>query len=1140
MLKKLDFGEMKRKKRIAWILAFFALQLASVSAQVGDTVEATRFLTLATEQIDSSDYEKGIANCDKAIQIYESVDAQYYKLGYAYNLKGDGFYEAGQYDKAIAYFMNARDILSNHYKTVHTEIAQSINFLGLCHWRKGNLGQAANFFQEGLDMRRQLLGHTHTKVADSYNNLGNIALAQRALSKALTFYQKALAIRTETLGEQHLDVASSYNNMGSCFRYAGEFETAIQLYTKSLNIRQSKLGKDHPKSGQNFLNLGDCFSQMGQIDSALVYLNQALQIFKTHYPEDHIELANVNINLGNCYSALGNHTQARSFFEKSLVIQVAHYQKDSPNLISVYNSLATTFEKQGDYQKALGYLENNLHILNTNPSFGAEHPFTGFTFTNIGTVQMELGQYDAALTNFSKAYAIYTARNDEEKIAETFNSIGNCLMKQGNYWEAIRNFKQGLELLKSQSADKGKQALIVSNIGYGFYEMGELSTAYKSALEALQLMEKQYGENSPNLASFKTNIAQILVAQEKYKVAFQQFEEVNTLIGIDLNNPKVPSYMDEPIDVLRLLNANGSAHLAYYQKNKNEAVLSEALTLFNYAIRVTEQVRNQYQEVTSKRQLGETSHESFIGAIQTCYQLYQITQQENYLEQAFQYSEKSRSHLILAALNTSNATSFSGIPDSLLAQERSLKSTITFYEKKKQIAIQKGSAVNQDLLDEYNHKIFQNKQLYEQLIQRFETEFPAYFELKYEENLSTIADLQLDLLTPDHSLIEYFVADTSTFVFVINKDKASMAELPIGVDTLAKKVSLLRKYIHAYYTDTKQQTGDTYQKALTDYTFLGYDLYQKIVQPIENQLAVKLTVINGSILNFLPFDALIASPVKQVHQPKSYNYLLKNYEISYGYSANLLHRLIKEKQSKRKQQLLAFAPIFSNTDYRNLAPLAHNFPEVDAITKLITGDVFTGPKATKTKFQELAHLYQIIHLSTHGQSDMEQGDYSYLAFAENADSTQEDLLYAKDIYNLDLQADLVVLSACETGTGEVSRSEGAISLGRAFFYSGAKSILNTLWSVDDASTGELMQQFYRDIRDGFTRSTALRKAKLNFIEEGKYAHPYYWSAFMLIGKRGEIQLDDGFNWQRLFIPSLLSLVGIGWLVFVRLKNSKQS
>lgn len=154
-----------------------------------------------------------------------------------------------------------------------------------------------------------------------------------------------------------------------------------------------------------------------------------------------------------------------------------------------------------------------------------------------------------------------------------------------------------------------------------------------------------------------------------------------------------------------------------------------------------------------------------------------------------------------------------------------------------------------------------------------------------------------------------------------------------------------------------------------------------------------------------------------------------------------------------------------------------------AAQKLLGGDVFSDTSATEKRFNEVAGNYRILHLSTHGKADDRVGDYSYLVFSPQKDAIENELLYCRDIYNLSLNADLVVLSACETGIGKLRRGEGIISLARAFAYAGAKSIVNSLWSVNDASTQELMVGFYKGLKKGDTKSQALAQAKRRFLEE---------------------------------------------------------
>ncbi|MEZ4935714.1 MAG: CHAT domain-containing protein [Saprospiraceae bacterium] len=173
--------------------------------------------------------------------------------------------------------------------------------------------------------------------------------------------------------------------------------------------------------------------------------------------------------------------------------------------------------------------------------------------------------------------------------------------------------------------------------------------------------------------------------------------------------------------------------------------------------------------------------------------------------------------------------------------------------------------------------------------------------------------------------------------------------------------------------------------------------------------------------------------------------------------------------------------------------------EVKAASLFWNGDYYLNADATEDRFNEVAGNYRIVHLSTHGVADSRSGDYSYLAFAEQKDSLENEFLYVRDLYNIQLNADLVTLSACETAAGELQRGEGIISLARAFAYAGAKSILTTLWVADDSATRDLMKVFYQQLKNGEAKDRALQKAKQELLGNGRFAHPFFWAGFVPVG-----------------------------------------
>jgi CHAT domain-containing protein len=254
---------------------------------------------------------------------------------------------------------------------------------------------------------------------------------------------------------------------------------------------------------------------------------------------------------------------------------------------------------------------------------------------------------------------------------------------------------------------------------------------------------------------------------------------------------------------------------------------------------------------------------------------------------------------------------------------------------------------------------------------------------------------------------------------------------------------------------------------------------------------------------------------------RDHAYLLREHSISYSFSATLLREMMQKKhQTIPTKPLLAYAPFFDGdttslakiftddvTMRRNLTPLSNSGEEAYRIAKSMGGEAIVGKEATEQKFIETVSSARIIHLATHGQADDKSGDYSFLAFAPLKDSLENELLYVRDLYNLTLNADLVVLSACETGIGKLQRGEGIISLARAFAYAGSKSIVTSLWSVNDAKTKDLMLLFYNNLKKGKSKDAALREAKLSFINKNAQpnANPFFWAGFIGIGDMSKMR-----------------------------------
>jgi CHAT domain-containing protein len=271
--------------------------------------------------------------------------------------------------------------------------------------------------------------------------------------------------------------------------------------------------------------------------------------------------------------------------------------------------------------------------------------------------------------------------------------------------------------------------------------------------------------------------------------------------------------------------------------------------------------------------------------------------------------------------------------------------------------------------------------------------------------------------------------------------------------------------------------------------------------------------------------------------------LIQQYELNYTYSATLLLRKIKERRTKNNGLCLGFAPTYSeNNPLEQHQELPWAQKELESVQQIFRGDYLFGADATKERFLEKAADYGILHLATHGIVDLKNSSKSRLAFAQSKLSTAREAaaLYAFEIHNLSLNADLVVLSACETGFGRIVRGEGVLSMARAFLYAGSPSVVTTLWKVNDYTSATIMTYFYENLSRGMSKPAALKKAKMDYLRQADATagHPAFWASYISIGNPEPI--TSGWRWWHgAILLGLLGLAGFGfWYKVYRPRRAK--
>jgi CHAT domain-containing protein len=381
----------------------------------------------------------------------------------------------------------------------------------------------------------------------------------------------------------------------------------------------------------------------------------------------------------------------------------------------------------------------------------------------------------------------------------------------------------------------------------------------------------------------------------------------------------------------------------------------------------------------------------------------------------------------------------------------------------------------------------------------------ADYEQRFEQQYSLpLFSIQQQLHTNHSPVLHFFIDGPTIRLYLIFKED-------ILIQTIDASPQIERD-INVLIQSIKQWPASHQPEQLFTYQQKAYHLYHMLLEPIAALLPPKVRIIPDGFLSKLPFEALLYKAASHRDMPLSaYPFLVKKHQISYINAWQLAAALPEAYVPPQKNRILAYAPVFaastSKTEASGLRPLYHNRQEVEAISQFFPTDIRWGESATIDNFLQEAPKYRILHLATHTQwAALHQGAQQ-LAFTSKLDGSDRHLLVDSILLSQKLQAEMVVLSACESGTGQASHRKNQLTLTAAFAQTGIRSLITTLWPIDDKATADFMMTFYAQLQEGKAKDAALRHAKLRFIEHqaAYYAHPFYWANYVIYGETKPIK-----------------------------------
>jgi CHAT domain-containing protein len=984
--------------------------------------------------------------------------------------------------------------------------------------------------------------------------------AQKAgqLDSAISYYTAAKIAFLE--GECFSDMAKAATNLALI--YAQQKNTAAYKaeVLVALNLAQNKLPKDDTTAAKIYQIVGTDFYKQQQNDSALIYLQQSKSIYyKTYVWPSYIRVCRTLAIMGQ---ATNDFVLMKNNIDDAYLVVVAQLNSPPEMEAALQQLYGVLYYRTGSYERALEAMQRGLSLTEKNTKTKEDTLTIINYYNNIGLLYLEVGDivksedyslnakslsitlgdfYRAAMINYNIAES-FKLREDYEKAYKAYKTALNLLLKTPDFKtnaDAARLYInlcngiaevapklgkniEALEMLTSnlKAHQKDRFRLEDTYRVLGMYQLknNNIDLAQEAFQSSLSSAISIYGQTHPIVARAYQYLGDCAMAEQQPKKALAFYERGQKSLFANIEKAdiaRLPS-SENISDKETYLSLLYNRALCHYELNEKE----QAYIVAQQAVALIDQFRNSVQAEGSKLFIQRKVMPIYELTLKITFDRYLSQPQDGKnIEDAFYLMEKSKGLLLLDALKSEQARKDGNIPKDLLLEERRLLREIARVEK----TIFEAQAAKKDAeVSKLQQQLLQLRQTHQQLQLTLETNYPRYAEIKNKEKIAKLAELRQQL-NDNSQIIEYFVG--SDFIYVLSscKEKSKLYQLP--------KTQQLDNQIVALRTAITQSSllVDNPKAAYYLYTQNAYAVYEACLAKFIDSTKKEVIIIPDGLLNYIPFEAMLHSPVSLNDSSTNYSfkrlpYLLQRYTIHYNYSASLMLFGRKNQDYSTNGRILGMAPSYKYTPPANPTPDQQRQSAIRTKVKELPGarfellmleDYFSGSfyfDSSATEAQLKAEIqdnrYTVLHLAMHGWVDNNRPEYSSLILAHSQDSIEDNMLHAYELPLLDIQSELIVLSACETGFGRLERGEGVTSIGRGFMYAGAGSLVMTLWSINDQASAILMTYFYQHLSQSSPKNKALRLAKLDYIERADSisSHPFFWAGFVLVGDASPLQL----------------------------------
>jgi CHAT domain-containing protein/tetratricopeptide (TPR) repeat protein len=914
---------------------------------------------------------------------------------------------------------------------------------------------------------------------------GSLLSALRTLASPFTLkgdYAEAVRITqlevriAERIGDR-VELGNALCDLGSVYDRQNRPAQALDCFQKSLAIFEE--AGDRKGKARALHSIGLVHVTQRRFTQALEWYDKSLAV--SQEAGERNLTARIFNSMGFAQGAVGRYELGLELYQKSRAL--CEELNDRELLATVLNNIATHYIDNGRYADALEYLQKSVKIKEELGSTGDKRGMA-LRMQNIGLIYRRQGRMEQALAYSTKSLKLLEEVDDKFGVANLQNNIGVIYKSQGLYDEALEWFQKsmrGYEALKI----KAGIARSMNNIGDVYRLQGRYDEALEQLQKSLRLREEINDRGGIGLTL--NNLGRLYQSQDKYAL----------MLEVSRRAASQAEALNDPEEVWKARESMGRALRALGQP-------TEARQNFLASIASIESLRH---EVAGGRQQQQSFLESRLSPWRGMIAL--LVSQQEYTE-ALTFAEQSKARVLLDALSAGR----SSLRRSLSTQERQAEEEHRL--RLVSLNSQHNSELRRDKPDAarvagLKADIEKARLEYEAL----ETSlYAAHPELRVQRGEAPIIKtLELSALLPDTStaLLEFVVTDNETYLFIVTRaiDKAEadvrVYTLPIERDELAQQTEAFRQQL------ATRNLG---------FRASALKLYQLLLKPAEAQLRGKtnLVIVPDDTLWDLPFQSLLTGANR---------FLIEEAAISYAPSLTALREMTKRHRNRSvasaSTTLLALGNPLLGRQTMSRAALTLRDEKLDALPEaeqevkalrrlygLSQSKVYTGAEAREERVKSEASQARVLHFATHGMLNNASPMYSYLALAEGG-ANEDGLLEAWELMQLELSAELAVLSACETARGRIGAGEGMIGLSWAMFIAGVPTIVVSQWKVEAAGTRDLMVNFHRGMMTGvesgqgkarkasLTKAEALREAALKVMRKSETSHPFYWAGFVLVG-----------------------------------------